>query len=291
MKSKSDYVELIDKILIPFFIILTLLDIILNLLGDLRVYWIFIAFIFVILHSLANIGIKSTTFFFALTVLLGFFSELLGVKYGWVFGSYYYISRPPWMIFGLVPIQTPLSWSVLIYIGYCTTNIIFKTLEKKISIFTNIIKKRMIFAILLACVDALIVMNIDMVMDPVASGHSWIWLEEGSYYGIPLSNFIGWFLVTFIATCTFRTYNFGTKSEKILSNKIKEYLPLLLYFTYFAKLTFGALFGHTIDATRQHYPELALIAIASMMPFILVATIMYVLDKFQQTDKGLQYAK
>ena len=44
----------------------------------------------------------------------------------------------------------------------------------------------------------------DLVMDPimVAGGH-WVWDIQGPYFGIPLQNFLGWWLTVFI---TFTLY-------------------------------------------------------------------------------------
>ena len=42
--------------------------------------------------------------------------------------------------------------------------------------------------------------TLDLLIDPLAAGPLgyWEWLHPGAYYGIPLSNFVGWFLVSAI---------------------------------------------------------------------------------------------
>ena len=44
----------------------------------------------------------------------------------------------------------------------------------------------------------------DLVMDPmmVAGGH-WVWEVEGAYFGVPLQNFWGWWLTTFVTFILF----------------------------------------------------------------------------------------
>jgi len=39
----------------------------------------------------------------------------------------------------------------------------------------------------------------DFSMDPVWADidHSWVWQDGGSYYGVPVSNFFGWFFTVF----------------------------------------------------------------------------------------------
>ncbi len=43
--------------------------------------------------------------------------------------------------------------------------------------------------------SALLLVAVDLVLDPGAAllGY-WVWSEQGAYYGIPLSNYLGWFL-------------------------------------------------------------------------------------------------
>ena len=45
-------------------------------------------------------------------------------------------------------------------------------------------------------------------MDPVAStiGRSWIWRDGGAYFGVPVSNFLGWYLTVFVFFQLFALY-------------------------------------------------------------------------------------
>ena len=48
----------------------------------------------------------------------------------------------------------------------------------------------------------------DLSFDPICStiNHAWIWLEGGSYFGVPFSNFLGWLLTTFVFLQLFAIY-------------------------------------------------------------------------------------
>ena len=39
---------------------------------------------------------------------------------------------------------------------------------------------------------------VDLIIEPVATGpmNAWVWIDEGLYYGVPISNFIGWGIVS-----------------------------------------------------------------------------------------------
>ncbi len=45
-------------------------------------------------------------------------------------------------------------------------------------------------------------------MDPVWADidHAWVWRDGGSYYGVPISNFFGWILTTYIFYQLFALY-------------------------------------------------------------------------------------
>jgi len=55
--------------------------------------------------------------------------------------------------------------------------------------------------LLLAITGGLILVAIDLILDPAATALGlWIWDNPGLYYGIPTVNFLGWFLVGSVST-------------------------------------------------------------------------------------------
>jgi hypothetical protein len=49
-------------------------------------------------------------------------------------------------------------------------------------------------------ISAFVMVQWDVVMDPSGStlARAWVWYGGGGYFGVPLSNFLGWFLVTYL---------------------------------------------------------------------------------------------
>jgi putative membrane protein len=46
-------------------------------------------------------------------------------------------------------------------------------------------------------IGTLTMVNLDFVIDPVAvAADEWQWATNGRYFGIPLTNFIGWFITS-----------------------------------------------------------------------------------------------
>src|SRR5437763_3903071 len=54
----------------------------------------------------------------------------------------------------------------------------------------------------------------DLSFDPINStiGHLWIWQDGGNYFGVPFSNFMGWFLTVFVFFQLFALYLRGRQN-------------------------------------------------------------------------------
>ncbi len=117
-------------------------------------------------------------------IIISMYVEHLGVTYNFLFGSYEYGNN-----FGLKLFDTPIT------IGFAWLLVIGSSHELARGItlaFKQ--KKRGINFVLTA---GLITVTMDLILDPVAYKikHYWIWEDTGIYYGIPISNFTGWFLL------------------------------------------------------------------------------------------------
>lgn len=111
--------------------------------------------------------------------LIGFASEILGVFTSFPYGNYSYTSTIKPLLFG-VPLVMIAAW--LILIAYAQQLV----LQLKLRGLTAI------------TIGALIMVWVDLLIDPVAIGPMkfWVWNDSGWYYGIPFQNFLGWFLVS-----------------------------------------------------------------------------------------------
>jgi putative membrane protein len=108
---------------------------------------------------------------------LGFVFELCGVRYGLPFGRYAYTGVLQPAIFG-VPLVMAFAWMALV------------------AYLRQALLRLNVGACGGALVAAVWMTTIDLVIDPLAANQLgyWRWVERGSYYGIPLSNFVGWFV-------------------------------------------------------------------------------------------------
>lgn len=61
---------------------------------------------------------------------------------------------------------------------------------------------------LIPLIASLIMVAWDLSMEPVWSTvlRAWIWLDGGPYFGVPISNFFGWFLTAYLIFQSFAIY-------------------------------------------------------------------------------------
>ena len=104
---------------------------------------------------------------------------------------------------GLVPLWIVLGWFVFAMSGFL--------------IFHNVVlpRRRALFQ---AAASGLFALNIDLMMDPVASSNGlWTWtVSIADILGVPLFNFVGWFLLIFFYDLIAEHTIFNNKPLKIV---------------------------------------------------------------------------
>ena len=112
---------------------------------------------------------------------IGFLAEILGVRYGFIFSPYQYTEVLQPQLLG-VPVVMLSAWMVLL------------------SYVRQLLLRLRLSFWLEAVLAAVWMTAIDLVIDPLAANQLgyWRWDFKGAYYGIPLHNFIGWFVVSLI---------------------------------------------------------------------------------------------
>jgi putative membrane protein len=151
-----------------------------------------------------HIGWKRTLAFIPLGYALAWLSEFSSIHWGFPYGDYHYIpstaGRELW-VFG-VPFMDSLSYVFLSYCSYSVSLFILcplTTSSGKLTVLENQRVRRSWETLFLG---AFLFMLLDIVIDPVALlGERWFlgkiygYRHPGFYFGIPISNFGGWFLV------------------------------------------------------------------------------------------------
>lgn len=138
----------------------------------------------------ADLGWRRTLLFGACVWPIAFLAEFSSTRTGVPFGLYHYtgISRGQELYIADVPFMDSLSFTFLAYAAFCLARIAMG--------------RRAPSRPVVAVVTGALMMLLDLVIDPAAvRGHRWFlgWIfyypDGGVYFGVPLSNFAGWWLV------------------------------------------------------------------------------------------------
>ena len=152
-----------------------------------------LAFAFALLHGSVRLGWSKILLLVGLTFGISLLFESVGVATGLIYGPYHYTHLLGPMFLGLVPYLIPLAWFMMMYPSF-------------------IIAARIVpvswpgwrRGLAVAAVGALVMTAWDLAMDPfmVMAGH-WVWDTQGAYFGIPLQNYWGWWLTSFVTLVLF----------------------------------------------------------------------------------------
>lgn len=223
-----------------------------------------------IVHSLITLSKFRSAFFILLAATVGTLMEYIGLKYGTFFGGNY-IYKTQLTLF-TVPVSVIFYWAVFIYTGYCLTNSFIYWLKKEKPNYKN----KSIFLLILSILsDGYFVTAIDLFMDPIAiKSGSWTWLDGGPYFGIPIGNFIGWFIVTIIVVSIFRTFEYFFPKKEMF-NKSIFIIPVLGY---------GAMAISYFLLALNFNKTLATVGLLFMLPQTIINLIMFCRYKINKSS-------
>jgi uncharacterized membrane protein len=126
--------------------------------------------------------------------------------------------------------------------------------------------RRPLGMVALGLVAALAMTGWDMVMDPpMVLARNWIWEDGGPYFGVPLQNYVGWVLNTFVIYLCFDAADQATAKREGAAYRfggLFAALPVVLY----------ALFALEYLAPGR-LPPLKVVAVFSMLAPGLLALI------------------
>ena len=168
---------------------------------------LFVAFFFgfSFTHGYQTLGGKAISAFLGITVVVTYVMEWLGTHLGIPFGHYYYTNNLGPLILD-VPIVIPIQWFNALYVCYIMANI---TLSRSGNGASASLLKRIL---LTSIITGLFMVSWDFINDPYMVGvGSWVWTSPMeffglTFYGIPLSNFLGWVFTSALTVFAFDLY-------------------------------------------------------------------------------------
>lgn len=157
-----------------------------------------VLFSFVLFFGSKRYGWRRLLIFFGITAVISWSMESLSIATGFPFGHYHYSSNLGPKL-GAVPLIIMPAYFANGFLAWTISHIFLTNLGTGIT-------KRNLFQV--PVIAALVMVMWDFCIDPVTStiDHDWIWENGGSYFGVPIQNYFGWFLTVFLIYQTFALY-------------------------------------------------------------------------------------
>lgn len=148
--------------------------------------------------------------FFLITASVAYLFENINVATGWPAGHYSYTSN-----LGLLPVPFIIvfDYFTMGYLSWMISQVLTGNYSEKLI-------GKQIF--ILSFIAAFIMVMWDLGMDPINSTilGLYVWDVPGPYFGVPIMNFLAWFLVVFIFFQIFAIYI--SKYDHITSEKLPK---------------------------------------------------------------------
>lgn len=145
---------------------------------------------FALMHGARRYGWSGILIFVVICLVVSNILENLSIQTGFPFGHYHYTDGLGPKLF-LVPILIGPAYISTGYLAWVIGNVLVGDVRSHGSRFT-------LFATPFVAAFAMVVW--DVCLDPTLSTilKFWIWEQGGGFFGVPLSNYLGWFLTVFI---------------------------------------------------------------------------------------------
>ena len=153
---------------------------------------------FALIHGTMFYRLRTMLVFCGICLVVGNIFENVGVQTGFPYGAYCFtdVMGPKLLD---VPILLGLAYVGMAYLSWTLARLILGIAERPLTAS---------HVVILPLTAAFIMVAWDFCMDPVWSTilHAWRWLRGGPYFGVPVSNFIGWYLHVYVIYQLFALY-------------------------------------------------------------------------------------
>lgn len=177
---------------------------------------------FALVHGLLRYGGRGMIVFIGVCLFISNILENVSIQTGFPFGFYHYTNLLGPKLFA-VPVLIGPAYFATGYLSWVIGNILLDKTDgtlNKLTVFT------------LPIIAAFIMVMWDLVMDPSSSTLSglWVWHNGGGFFGVPLTNYLGWFLTVYLFYQAFALYLLKVHTFKQDNfSKSYWYRAILLY--------------------------------------------------------------
>jgi len=177
---------------------------------------------FVLIHGSKRYGWDNLFIFFGITFLISWSTETASITMGFPFGNYHYTDLLGAKI-GTVPLKIMSAYFAAGYLAWTMGTGFLGNLGTGIG-------KRNLF--LVPFTASFVMVMWDFCFDPIRStiDGAWVWEDGGAYYGVPVSNYFGWYLTVFLIYQVFALYLYRfSANERVKQSKVYWYLAPLMF--------------------------------------------------------------
>ncbi|HYU76228.1 MAG TPA: carotenoid biosynthesis protein [Ktedonobacteraceae bacterium] len=145
---------------------------------------------FALLHGAMRYHWSGIVIFIVICLVVSNILENTSILTGFPFGHYHYTDALGPKLF-LVPLVIGLAYFSTGYLAWVLSTILIGDVRRKSSAFTT-------FAV--PFIASFLMVVWDLCFDPTSSTihHRWIWEQGGGYFGVPFTNYLGWFFTVYV---------------------------------------------------------------------------------------------
>jgi uncharacterized membrane protein len=146
--------------------------------------------LFALLHGAMRYRWTGIVAFIVICLVVSNILENTSILTGFPFGHYHYTDALGPKLF-LVPLLIGPAYFATGYLAWALSTVLVGDVRRGSNAFTT-------FAA--PFIASFLMVMWDLCFDPTAStvGHIWIWEQGGGYFGVPLTNYLGWFLTVYV---------------------------------------------------------------------------------------------
>lgn len=185
--------------------------------------------VIMVVHGTQRYGAMGIFVFAAIAAIVSVTLENLSINTGFPFGWYHYgmTDATRWRIIDAPLAVAPVYVSIG-YLAWTIANVALGFADERLDHRFNIVA--------LPLMSTFIMVQFDVVQDPSTSTFAgiWTWHHGGGLFGVPLSNFLGWYLTCWIFMQLFTVYlawkKTTVRSNPATRNKSFWLPPIAFYF-------------------------------------------------------------